>query len=49
MANMAIKHSNAAWQCSCCDKGGKARRAGKRGQKAREARAWKTEVRKGEA
>jgi hypothetical protein len=49
MANMVIKHSAAQFQCSCCDKGGAARRSGKKGQKAREARAWKAEVRKGEA
>jgi len=49
MANMARKHSAAAFQCSCCDRGGKARRSGRKATKAREARAWKAEVRKGEA
>lgn len=49
MANMAIKHSAAQFQCSCCDKKGKVRRAGKKGAKAKEARAWKNELRKGEA
>jgi len=45
MANMAAKHGNAKFQCSCCDKGGKARRAGKKAAKAREARQWKREAR----
>lgn len=49
MANMAIKHSAAQFQCSCCDKGGKARRAGRKSAKAKEARAWRNEIRKGEA
>lgn len=49
MANMAIKHSAAQFQCSCCDRGGKARRSGKKAQKAKEARQWKAEVRKDEA
>ena len=49
MAAMVIKHSAAQFQCSCCDKGGKARRSGKKAQKAKESRAWKNEVRKGEA
>jgi hypothetical protein len=46
---MAIKFSDARFACSCCDKGGKARRSGKKAQKAKEAKAWKAEVRKGEA
>lgn len=49
MANMAIKFSDAQWACSCCDRKGHARRKGKKAQKAKEARAWKNEIRKGEA
>jgi hypothetical protein len=44
MANMAAKHGAAKWQCSCCDKGGKVRRAGKKGVKQAEKRAWKREA-----
>lgn len=49
MANMTAKHGNAAYQCSCCDRKGRARRAGRKGVKARERKAWQAEVRKGEA
>jgi len=49
MANMVRKNSNAAFQCSCCDKGGKARRQGRHSAKAKEAKAWRAEVRNGEA
>jgi len=49
MANMAAKHGNAPHQCSCCDRKGRARRAGKKAAKGREARAWKREVARGEA
>ena len=49
MANMAIKHSAAQFQCSCCDKGGKVRRSGRKAAKAKEAKAWKDSIRKGEA
>jgi hypothetical protein len=45
MANMAAKHGNAKDQCSCCDKGGRVRRSGKRGAKAREKKAWQREAR----
>jgi hypothetical protein len=43
MANMIAKHGNGKYQCSCCDKSGKVRRAGKKGAKAKEARAWRKE------
>lgn len=49
MANMVIKHSAAQFQCSCCDKGGKARRSGKKGAKAKEKKAWTEAIRKDEA
>ena len=49
MANMIAKHGNVPYQCSCCDKGGLARRKGKKAAKAKEARAWKAEVRRGDA
>lgn len=49
MANMIAKHGDAKFQCSCCDRGGSARRISKKAAKRREARAWKAEVRKGEA
>jgi len=49
MASMVIKHSSAAWQCSCCDRKGTVRRAGKKGAKAKEAKAWRDELRRGEA
>jgi len=49
MANMVIKHSAAQFQCSCCDKDGRNRRSGKKGQKAREKKAWMEAVRKNEA
>lgn len=41
MANMTAKHGAAKYQCSCCDKGGRTRRSGRRGVKQKEARAWR--------
>ena len=49
MSNMIRKHSPAQHQCSCCDKGGAARRQGKKSAKAKETRAWKNEHRRGES
>lgn len=41
IANMVAKYGDGKYQCSCCDRSGKVRRAGKKGAKAKEARAWK--------
>jgi hypothetical protein len=43
MANMIAKHGPGKWQCSCCDRGGKARRQSKKAAKAREDRQWRKE------
>ena len=48
MSNMIAKHGDGKFQCSCCDRKGRVRRASKKGAKQREQRAWKNAYRKGE-